>query len=158
VWNTTAQGMVEFRGEVERGARATGVAVNFVDVRQPEDYLPALLDHARPDALFIAWDPVVGAVAPRLVDYARNHRLPTISAIRAFVEMGGLMSLSPDPAELVAAVARYVDRILRGASPATLPVEQPTRYHLIVNRKAADAIGLPLPHTLLLQATEVVER
>lgn len=157
VWNPDAQGMIHYKGEVLRAAAIRGVTVTYVDLRQPADYRPELLERAQPDALFVAWDSTLAVVAPRLIEYANAHRLPTIGVLRQFVEMGGLMSLGPDPQELVDAVTRHVDRILKGASPATLPVEQPSRYQLVVSRKAAKAIGLALPQILLLQATEVIE-
>jgi ABC-type uncharacterized transport system substrate-binding protein len=158
VWNPDAQGMYQFKDEVERGARSARVTVSYIDLRRPADFRPELLDAARPDALYVAWDPVVAAIAPRLVDYATARRLPSIGVLRQFVEMGGLMSLGPDPKEIVSVVASLVARILKGASPATLPIEQPRAYELIVNRKAAGAIGLHLPRELLLQAAEVIER
>jgi putative ABC transport system substrate-binding protein len=158
VWNPVAQGMLQFKGEVERGARLARVAVSYVDLRQPADYRPELLDAARPDALYVAWDATVAAIAPRLIDYAAARRLPSIGVLRQFVEMGGLMSLGPDPKEPTAVVARLAGRILKGASPATLPIEQPVGYELIVNRRTADAIGLRLPRELLLRASEVIER
>ena len=159
VWNPDAQGMVQFKGEVERGARSARVTVSYIDLHEAADYRPELLDAARPDALYVTWDPTVLAViAPRLVEYVAGRRLPSIGVLRQFVEMGGLMSLGPDPKELTSVVARLVGRILNGASPATLPIEQPTRYELIVNRRTADAIGLRLPRELLLRASEVIEK
>jgi len=158
VWNPDALGMYQFKGEVERGARLARVTVSYVDLREPADYRPELLEDARPDALYVAWDPTVATISPRLVEYATARRLPSIGVLRQFVEMGGLMSLGPDPKELSAVVARLAGRILKGASPATLPIEQPTGYELIINRKTADAIGLRLPRELLLRATEVIER
>jgi putative ABC transport system substrate-binding protein len=88
---------------------------------------------------------------------AQQHRLPTIYAFRAYVALGGLMSYGPDPYEMFRRSASYVDRILKGAKPADLPVQQPTKFELAINLKTAKALGLTVPQSLLSRADEVIE-
>src|SRR5262249_33652156 len=93
----------------------------------------------------------------RFLDFALQNRLPTIYPTRLYIDLGGLMSYSPNLEEKFRVSASYIDRILKGAKPADLPVSQPTKYDLVINLKEARAIGLTIPNSLLLQATQVVE-
>jgi putative ABC transport system substrate-binding protein len=93
----------------------------------------------------------------RLVDMAAKHRLPAVYIVREFVDAGGLMSYGPDLADLFRRTATYVDKILKGAKPGDLPVEQPTKFELVINLKAAKALGLTIPPSVLGRADEVVE-
>ena len=94
----------------------------------------------------------------RLVDLAAKHRLPAVYQSREFVDAGGLMAYGPNFADLFRRAATYVDKILKGAKPADLPVEQPTKFELVINLKAAKALGLTIPQSVLGRADHVVER
>ncbi len=93
----------------------------------------------------------------RIMDFAAQHRLPGVHAYRELVEAGGLMSFGPGYAGMHRRAAAYVDKILKGAKPADLPVEQPATFELVVNQKAAKALGLTIPQSVLLRATEVIQ-
>ena len=101
--------------------------------------------------------PVFATDARRLSDLAIKHRLPTVFSLKEFVIVGGLMSYGPDRTELFRRTATYVDKILRGAKPADLPVEQPTKFELVINLKTAKALGLTIPPSLLQRADQVIE-
>ncbi len=112
-------------------------------------------EHA--DALFVASDPVFGLAGGKITGLAASHKLPAIYQSREFVAVGGLMSYGIDRNDLFRQVAAYVDKLLKGAKPADLPVEQPTRFQLVVNLKTAQALGLTIPPAILAGADEVVE-
>jgi putative tryptophan/tyrosine transport system substrate-binding protein len=102
-------------------------------------------------------DPFLFTERQRVAELAREHRLPTMCSTREFAEAGGLMSYSAGLSEQFRRAAIYVDKILRGASPATLPVEAPSQYELVINLKTAKTLGLTIPQTLLLRADQVIE-
>jgi putative ABC transport system substrate-binding protein len=106
--------------------------------------------------LVLGFGPYVAA-KQRMAELALRHRLPTFFTFRDHVEAGGLMSYSPDLGDLARRGAIYVDKILRGAKPADLPVEQPTKFELVINAKTAKALGLTIPPSLLLQADQIIE-
>jgi putative ABC transport system substrate-binding protein len=93
----------------------------------------------------------------RLVDVAAKHRLPAVHTVREFVDAGGLLAYGPDVADGYRRVATYVDKILKGSKPADLPVEQPTKFELVINLKTAKALGLTIPQSLLARADQVIE-
>jgi ABC-type uncharacterized transport system substrate-binding protein len=109
------------------------------------------------DALVALGDPATWRARQRIVDFANRHRLPGIFGMKDFVLAGGLLSYGPDIAETLRGSASYIDRILRGAKPSDLPVEQPTRFELVVNLKTARALGLAIPQSLLLRADQTIE-
>jgi putative ABC transport system substrate-binding protein len=111
----------------------------------------------RPDALLLTGDPVILLHLRRITDFARKHRLPTGSYVRTLVDEGGLLSYGPNIGDLVRRTASYADKILKGARPADLPVEQPTKLELAINLTTAKALGLTIPQSLLLRADEVVQ-
>jgi len=112
---------------------------------------------ARAGALVVLPTPMFFTERGRLVDLAAKNRLPTVFPYREFVDVGGLMAYGPDLADLSRRAATYVDKILKGANPGDLPVEQPTKFDLVINLKTAKALGLTIPPSLLLRADQVIE-
>ena len=147
-----------FKG-AEVAARALGVRLQFVEARGPADFERAFSDMTRAnvDALTVRPAPMFTSERRRLVDLAAKNRLPAVYAWREFVDAGGLMAYGPTGADLYQRAATYVDKILRGARPADLPVEQPTKFELSINLKTAKALGLTIPQSLLQRADQVIE-
>jgi putative ABC transport system substrate-binding protein len=145
--------------EAEVAARALGVRLQFVEARGPEDFDRAFseMTRARADALTVLPSAMFGSEPRRLVDLAAKNRLPAVYLSREFVDAGGLMSYGPNIADLFRRAATYVDKILKGAKPADLPVEQPTKFELVINLKAAKALGLTIPPSVLGRADEVIQ-
>jgi putative ABC transport system substrate-binding protein len=145
--------------EAEVAARALGVQLQVVEARGPAELNRAFSDmtRARAGALAVLPTPMFFSERRRLVDLAAKNRLPTVFPYSEFVDAGGLMSYGPDLADLSRRAATYVDKILKGANPGELPVEQPTKFELVINLKAAQAIGLTIPPSLLLRADRVIE-
>ena len=135
----------------EVAARALGVRLQFVEARGPDDFDRAFSDmtRARADALTVLPSNMFFNERRRLVDLAAKNRLPAVYPWREFVDAGGLMSYGPNVADLFRRAATYVDKILKGAKPADLPVEQPTKFELVINLKTAKALGLTIPPSLL---------
>jgi putative ABC transport system substrate-binding protein len=146
-------------GEVRAAARTLGLEVAMFEIRRAEDIVPAFeaLIKDRSEALYVVGDPLLTTNRIRINTLALGARLPTSYANREFVEVGGLMSYGPNFPDLFRRDAEYVDKILRGAKPADLPVEQPTKFDLVINLVAAKALGLTVPPTLLARADEVIE-
>jgi putative ABC transport system substrate-binding protein len=145
--------------EADVSAQALGVQLQVVEARGPADLERAFLDISTKGAraLVVLTTPVFDIARQRIADLATKHLLPTVYASRNYVEVGGLMSYGPNFADLHGRAASYVDKILRGAKPSDLPVQQPTKFELVINRKTANALGLTVPPTLLAQADEVIE-
>jgi putative ABC transport system substrate-binding protein len=145
--------------EIVRAAQALEVQLRHVDVREASelDAALAVMTSERTDALIVLPDPMVFGQRQRLVEWAAKRRLPVMYFTREFVEAGGLMTYGPDLASRFRHAATYVDKILKGATPADLPVEQPIKFELVINLKTAQAMGLTLPPTFLFQATEVIQ-
>jgi putative tryptophan/tyrosine transport system substrate-binding protein len=142
-------------------ARALGVRLQVVEARGPADFDRAFSDmtRARAGALTVLTSPIFNTPVERgrLVDLAAKTRLPTVYPWREGVDAGGLMSYGPSNAELWRRAATYVDKILKGAKPGDLPVEQPTKFELVINLKTAKALGLTIPPSLLSRADEVIQ-
>ena len=111
----------------------------------------------RPDALLILFDPLLVGERMRIAQFANKHRLPIMSPHRQYADAGGLMAYGPNLRDMYRRAATYVDKILKGAKAADLPVEQPTTFELVINLKTAKALGLTIPPSLLLRANQVVE-
>jgi putative ABC transport system substrate-binding protein len=144
--------------EVQAAARTLSLEVTTLEIRRAQDIAPAftaLKDRA--DALYICDDALTGANRNRIHTFALVARLPTISGGREQLEGGGLMSYGPNVPYLFRRAGDYVDKILRGAKPADLPVEQPTKYELVINLITATALGLKISEAFLLRADEVIE-
>jgi putative ABC transport system substrate-binding protein len=129
------------------------------EINRPDDISASAFDgfRSRADALYVVSDPLVNSNRVRINDLALAARLPTIHTIREQVEAGGLVSYGASLSENFRRAADYVDKILRGAKPADLPVEQPTKFELVVNLKTSKALGLKIPEAFLLRADEVIE-
>jgi putative ABC transport system substrate-binding protein len=138
-----------------------GVDIHLVEIHDPERYGPLLTTvlEARPGALIQLSSPLVASprYAQQIADFTMQHQLPAISLFKAFTAAGGLMAYGPNLVQFFGRLAVYVDKILRGATPAELPVEQPTKWDLVLNRKTAQALGLTFPPTLLVLADEVIQ-
>jgi putative ABC transport system substrate-binding protein len=145
--------------ELRKAALAFGVEPQLHSVRDPDEIDPAF-DAAvaqRAEALLVGNDSVVIAKRFQVAELAARHRLPAIYATREFVEAGGLLSYAAHYPDLYQRAANYVDKIFKGASPADLPIEQPTKLEIVINLKTARALGLEIPPTLLARADEVIE-
>jgi putative ABC transport system substrate-binding protein len=150
---------LEIRRELQAAAQRIGVIVSFIEIKSPDDFGPAFARAKK--------DGVGGAIAPlgvftyvhraKLVQAALKHRLPGIYWVRDYVEEGGLMSYGASFADVGRRAAYFVDRILKGAKPADLPVEHPTKLELVINLKTAKALGLTIPPSLLQRADQVIE-
>ena len=145
--------------ETDRAARALGLRLQVVEARGPEDFDRAFSDmtRARADAVTVQSTNIFFIERRRLVDLAAKNRLPAMYLTREFVDAGGLMSYGPNVADLHRRAATYVDKILKGAKPGDLPVEQPTKFELVINLKTAKALGLTIPPALLQRADQVIE-
>jgi ABC-type uncharacterized transport system substrate-binding protein len=145
-------------GEVQAAARTFGLEVTTSEIRRAEDIAPAFEAlKGRADALYVCADPLVNTHRIRVNTLALAARLPTMLGYREYVEAGGLMSYGANFPDLFRRAADFVDKILRGAKPADIPVEQPTKFDLIINITTAKALGLEIPPTLLARADEVIE-
>ena len=145
--------------QADVAARALGVRLQLVEARGPADINRAFseMTRARTDALTVVSTPMFGDERRRLVTLAAKNRLPTIFSFKAYVDAGGLMSYGANAADLHRRAATYVDKILKGAKPADLPIEQPTQFELVINLKTAKALGLTIPPSLLARADQVIE-
>ena len=143
----------------EVAGRALGVRLQFVEARGPADFDRAFseMTKARAGALTVLPSSMFGSERRRLLDLAAKNRLPTVYDRREFVDAGGLMAYGPNVADLYRRAATYVDKILKGAKPADLPVEQPTKFELVINLKTAKALGLTIPPSLLQRADEIIQ-
>jgi putative ABC transport system substrate-binding protein len=138
-------------------APALRLTVEAVEVRRPDELDRAFAVMAeRAEALIVDADVFFAPYHTRIVEFAATHRLPALYHVRSYVDAGGLMSYGPSFSAVGRCVAAYVDKILKGAKPADLPVEQPTKFELVINLKAAQAIGLTIPPSVLFQADEVI--
>jgi putative ABC transport system substrate-binding protein len=145
--------------ETARAAQALRIEVQSLEVRSPGDIDGALTTAMwqNASALIAVEDPLTTDYRHQIADFAAENRLPAIYGLRMFVDAGGLLSYGADLADLYRRAAGYVDKVLKGAKPSDLPVEQPTKFELVVNLKTAKALGLIIPPTLLATADEVIE-
>jgi putative ABC transport system substrate-binding protein len=145
-------------GEIQGAARVLGLEAATFEIRRAEDVAPAFRAlKGRADALYVINDPLVNTNRVRIIISALGARLPTMHGSREHVEAGGLMSFGPNYPDSFRRTADYVNKILRGAKPGDIPVEQPTKFDLVVNVLTAAALGITLPPTLLARADEVIE-
>ena len=150
--------LVQEIGEVQRAARTLALEVATFEIRRIEDIEPAFETlKGGADALYVISDPVTGSNRVRINTLALGARLPTMHSVREPVEAGGLMSYGANWSDMFRRAADYVDKVLRGAKPADIPVEQPTKFDLIINLTTAKVLGLAVPPGLLARADEVIE-
>jgi putative ABC transport system substrate-binding protein len=143
----------------EVAAQTLGVRLQFLEARGPAEFDRAFseMTRARANALTVVTSVMLFIERRRLVNLAAKHRLPAVTTWREFPDEGGLMSYGPNIADLYRRAANYVDKILKGAKPADLPVEQSSKFELVINLKTAKALGLTIPQSLLLRADEVIQ-
>jgi len=145
-------------GEVKTAARTLGLEVATLEIRQAEDIAPAFeAIKDRAEALYVLGDALTNANRARIITFALTARLPMILNTRDWVQAGSLMSYGPSFPAVLRRAAEYVDKILHGAKPGDLPVEQPTKFDLVVNLTTAKALGLTIPVSFLLRADELIE-
>jgi putative ABC transport system substrate-binding protein len=145
--------------EVQTAARALGLTVRSLEVRAADGFekVFAALNTERPDGLYVSGGPLMSANQKRIVGFALKSRLSSVYIRGEFVDAGGLMSYGADQADSYRRVAYFVDRILKGAKPADLPVEQPTKFELVINLKTAKQIGVTIPPEVLARATKLIK-
>jgi putative ABC transport system substrate-binding protein len=155
---TSPRSVREVKEDLPVAARALGLTVRSWEVRPADgfEHVFAALNKQRPDGLYVTSGPQMGANRKRFADFALKSRLPSTYPDREFVDAGGLMYYGADLADSYRRVAYYVDRILKGAKPADLPVEQPKKFELVINLKTAKQIGLTIPQSVLYRADKVI--
>ena len=159
LWNPlTAPHTISLK-KADAAARVLGLTLQPVSARRPDEIGDAFaaMSRARANGLIVLEDPIFMVVRVRIADLAATARLPAIYGIHEHTEAGGLMSYGPSLPDLFRRAAGYVDRILKGANPADLPVERPTKFELVINLKTAKALGLTIPQSLLVRADHIIQ-
>ena len=159
LWNPQSTSATLNWKENQQPARQLGIQLHSLEVRSPNELDKAFeaATRARAGALAILPDPVITTNLKRIVDFAAKSRLPSIYQWSEFADAGGLVTYGPDRADLFRRAATYVDKILQGAKPGDLPVEQPRKLELVVNLKTAKALGITIPQSVLFRADRVIE-
>jgi putative ABC transport system substrate-binding protein len=159
LWTTVHPSHEHELKSISDAAQRLGIAVTTYDVTNPDGLQRAFaaMTGRRPDAVFILWDYRTLTFRKEIVQFVALHRLPASFPSKEFVEAGGLMSYGPDPLDVYRRAATYVDKILKGAKPADLPVEQPTKFELVMNMKTAKALGITVPQSILVRADRLIE-
>ena len=159
LWNPQDGSSTVSWREIQLPARQLGVQLHSLEIRSPDDFDKAFEEatKARAGALAIMPDPVFVTNLNRLAELAAKSRLPSIFHLREFADAGGLVTYGTDRPDMFRRAAIYVDKILKGAKPADLPVQQPTKFELVVNLRTAKALGITIPQSILAQADEVIE-
>jgi putative ABC transport system substrate-binding protein len=159
VWNPDVRGGVLEYKETESAARSLRLQLQSVEVTRADDLNRAFsaLTTGRAEALTVASSSLAFRNRSQIASLAQKNRLPSIYGLREFVDAGGLMAYGPNYADGWRRAATYVDKILKGTKPADIPVEQPTKFELVINLKTAKALGVTIPQSLLLRADQVIE-
>lgn len=159
LWNKKDLGMTTRYRAAAAASSVLGIAVQSLGVGEPDDFDAAFaaMTRERPDGILMVSDVLTNLNRKRVLEFASAHRIPAIYEVSYIVREGGLMSYGAERSETSDRVAELVARILKGAKPADLPFEQPTHFHLVINRKTAEALGLAIPESLYERADEVIE-
>jgi putative tryptophan/tyrosine transport system substrate-binding protein len=159
LWNPANHSSASSWKVMQGLAPKLGMTLQSVELRDPKELGDAFaaIIHDRAEGVIVDSDASMTAIQTQIVEFAFENRMPLISALRRFADAGGLITYGPNLLDLWRRAASYVDKILKGAKPADLPVEQPTRFELVVNLKTARALGLTVPPSILSRATEVIE-
>jgi putative ABC transport system substrate-binding protein len=159
LWNAADHGMTLRYRAADTAAKVLNVSVQALGVREPNDFDGAFAEMTRspPDAILMVSDALTTLNRKRVIEFSSTNRLPAIYEFRALVREGGLISYGPNQGAMGTRAADFVARILRGARPADLPLEQPTTFELVINLNTAKTLGLTIPPTLLARADEVIE-
>src|SRR5262249_14563480 len=159
LWNPQSATSTLAWKELQQPARQLGIRLHSLEVRSGNDLDSAFVDAARAcvGALFTGWDPVFFSNLRRIAGLAARNRLPSIFHVTEYTDAGGLVAYGPDRADIFRRAAAFVDKVLKGANPGDLPVEQPTKLELVINRKTAKEIGLTIPQNVLFRADRVIE-
>ena len=157
--NPNSPGAASASSNIAASARALGIQIHTFPLRNPQelDDVLSAIRHERLHALVVVTDGVTYHERVRIADDAANSRLPTMYEVGSFVEVGGLIAYGPSYTDMARRAATYVDKILKGAKPADLPVERPIKFELVVNMKTAKALGITIPPSLLLRADRLIE-
>jgi putative ABC transport system substrate-binding protein len=158
LWSSSNPVYERILAKMKRAAPALGMQIDAIQVRGVSELEAALksVTARKADALYVFEDPIFGSEDRRIVAFAEQAQLPAIYGAQQFVKHGGLISYAPSFEDLFKRAAGFVDRILRGANPGELPIEQPTEFWLSVNLRAAEAAQITIPETILLRANEVI--
>ena len=143
--------------ETQTAAQAMGVALQVLEVRDPSEFERAFSAMNKPEILIVLTDPISFSYRREVAELAAKHRLPSMYELGEFVDAGGLMSYGPSLLAMCERAPYYVDRILRGAKPAELPVERPIKFELVINLKTAKQIGLTISQSVLFRADKVIK-
>jgi len=159
LWDSSNPGMAERVRETKRAADQSHILLHPVGPRNVDELDAAFAEllKARPDALLVTAEAFTRRYQSRIIDFANSNKIPAMFEDGGYVEVGGLMSYGPDYPAVFAKAAVFVDKILKGAKPADLPIEQPTKFELVLNLRTAKALGLELPPTLIALADRVIE-
>ena len=159
VWNAANPYSALVFEETQRAAKTLGVEVQSLEVRSPDDFDVAfdMASRKHADALVVVEDPLTFNHLKRIAEFCAENRLPALYGLRDFAEAGGLMTYGASLGDLFRRAVGFIDKILRGAKPADLPVQQPTKFEFVINLQTARALGITIPPTLLARADEVIE-
>jgi len=159
LWNASIPSMALGFQNIEQASPKLGVALQSVRVSGSDEFAQAFaaIGDGHPDGLIVLFGPLRGDDLPRIVDFVVRHKIPTIFEVGRGISGGGLMEFGPNLEPMFRRAAVYIDKIANGADPATLPVEEPTEFEFVINLKAANAMGIEIPQSLLLRADRVVE-
>jgi putative ABC transport system substrate-binding protein len=160
IWNSANPAIFDFYHQTRAAAAALNLTLQpMVEISQPDAFKDAFaaITSAQPHAMIVMVDRFLLAHRAEIVNFAAMSRLPAMYGYRSYVDAGGLMSYAPNDLDQYRRTARYVDKILKGAKPADLPIQEPTKFELVINLKTAKALGLDLPPETLTRADEVIE-